>query len=348
MMSIYIQAASSISPQRTFGDIPFLAERVEHAGNRLKSLEPDYTTFIDPKSIRRMSRIIRMGVTAALDCLREAGMKSPDAIVTGTAFGCLADTDVFLSRVIEQQEEMLPPTAFIQSTHNTVGGQIALMLQCHGYNNTFVHRGSSFESALLDAMLLLEEKEADHVLAGGLDEITDNSHAILTRLGFYKGGAIAGEGATFFLLAARHSPGALAKLDALDTFYKPKDAVEVERNILSFLKQHSIGRNEIDLVITGNNGDHSGDQVYEKLQESVFKDVAVVPYKDLCGEYPTSTSFALWLAARIIRAGSLPAALSLAERGGAPQKAQRGKIKKVLIYNHYQFMYHSLLLVSDC
>jgi 3-oxoacyl-(acyl-carrier-protein) synthase len=316
-------------------------ERVEPIGIRLKSLEPDYTTFIDPKSIRRMSRIIRMGVAAALDCLREAGIKNPDAIVTGTAFGCLADTDVFLTRVIEQQEEMLPPTAFIQSTHNTVGGQIALMLQCHGYNNTFVHRGLSFESGLLDAMLLLEEKEAAHVLVGGLDEITDNSHAILTRLGFYKKGTIAGEGAAFFLLAAQQSPGALAKLDALATFYKPKDAEEVEQHIFSFLKQHSIDSSEIDLLITGNNGDPKSDQVYKQLQVSVFRGITQVPYKNLCGEYPTSASFALWMSAHIIRSGSLPPALNLEE-------TEPNKIKRILIYNHYQFIYHSLLLVSAC
>ncbi len=143
-MEIYIQAASAISPQKNSGQ------------------EPDYSSLIDPKSIRRMSRIIRMGVGAAAACLRDAGVACPDAIVTGTAYGCLADTGVFLSKMIGQQEEMLPPTAFIQSTHNTVGGQIALLFQCHGYNNTFVHRGFSFESALLDAMLLLRENEAEH------------------------------------------------------------------------------------------------------------------------------------------------------------------------------------------
>src|SRR5580692_8036446 len=130
-MSIYIQAISAISPQNTFGAHPFLAERVEYTGDRLTCKEPDYATIIDPKQIRRMSRIIRMGVATASACLKEVGISNPDAIVTGTAYGCLADTGVFLSAIIEQGEELLSPTAFIQSTHNTVGGQIALMLQCH-------------------------------------------------------------------------------------------------------------------------------------------------------------------------------------------------------------------------
>jgi 3-oxoacyl-[acyl-carrier-protein] synthase II len=366
-MNIYIQAISSISPQKTFGQLPFLTEPVVYSGNRLTAIEPDYGAFIDVKSIRRMSRIIRMGVAAASDSLRvaasglredgsaqgEAGKIMPDAIITGTAFGCLADTGIFLTRIIEQDEQMLSPTAFIQSTHNTVGGQIALMLQCHGYNNTFVHRGFSFESALLDAMLLLEERDAGKVLVGSVDEITDVSHAIFTRLGFYKPasfssadlfttsskGTIAGEGAAFFLLAGEPSPGSYAKLDAISTLYKPRDTGEVERHIQSFLTEHSIDIRDIDLVISGNNGDNGGDHIYQQLKQSVFSDSQLIHYKDLCGEYPTSTSFALWLAANIIKTGELPAAMR-------HEGDQRNAIRRILIYNHYQQIHHSLILVS--
>ena len=165
------------------------------------------------------------------DCLQEAGVQIPGAIITGTAYGCLEDTGIFLSKMVSQQEEMLSPTAFIQSTHNTVGAQIALALQCHHYNNTFVHRGFSFESALLDSIMLLEENEAPDVLVGGLDEITDTSHRILSRMGLYKRnppagtaifssgskGCIAGEGAAFFLLAKEPSSHDYAELSALST-----------------------------------------------------------------------------------------------------------------------------------
>ncbi|WP_295672257.1 beta-ketoacyl synthase chain length factor, partial [uncultured Mucilaginibacter sp.] len=185
-MSVFIRSAACISPQNTFDNESFLTEAVEYYGTRLKVLAPDYKAFVDPKSLRRMSHVIKMGVAAAMDCLKNGGVDMPGAIITGTAYGCLEDTVTFLSRIIEQEEEMLPPTAFIQSTHNTVGAQIALLLKCHGYNNTFVHKGISFESALLDAMMLLKENEADNILVGGTDEMTDTSFAILSRLGLYK------------------------------------------------------------------------------------------------------------------------------------------------------------------
>ncbi|MES1225452.1 MAG: beta-ketoacyl synthase chain length factor, partial [Bacteroidota bacterium] len=178
---MYIRATGNISAQKTFGQVPFLTEPVAYTGARLNCIEPDYKDIIDPKMIRRMSRIIRMGVAAASACLKESGIEVPDAIITGTAYGCLQDTDVFLTKMVEQNEELLTPTAFIQSTHNTIGAQIGLLLKSNKYNNAFVHRGFSFESALLDAITFAKDQGVADVLVGAVDEITNTSHAILSR-----------------------------------------------------------------------------------------------------------------------------------------------------------------------
>jgi 3-oxoacyl-[acyl-carrier-protein] synthase II len=352
---MYIRATGNISPQKTFGHQPLVDTAVEYTSNRMACIEPDYKEFIDPKQIRRMSRIIRMGVAAAMECLQEAGVKMPDAIVTGTAYGCLEDTNSFLSKMVEFNEELLTPTAFIQSTHNTIGAQIGLLLQCNNYNNAFVHRGFSFESALLDGMLLLKENDAANVLVGAIDEITNSSHAILNRLGLYKQGpvsnldiyktkskgTIAGEGAAFFLLATEPSATDYAKLDGLHTFYKPQGIIEIEKQIFSFLEKNEVSMNDVDLIITGKNGDVSSDEVYEQLNKTVFNNKQTVEYKYLCGEYPTAASFAMWLASTTIKAGKLPAALNQTTSPGK-------KINRILIYNHHQGIHHSLSLLSAC
>ena len=352
---MYIRATGNISPQKTFGHQPLVDAPVAYTGNRLACIEPDYKEFIDPKQIRRMSRIIRMGVAAAMECLQEAGVKVPDAIVTGTAYGCLEDTNSFLSKMVEFNEELLAPTAFIQSTHNTIGAQIGLLLQCNNYNNAFVHRGFSFESALLDGMMLLKEKDATNVLVGAIDEITNTSHTILNRLGFYKQGSIsnlglyktkskgtiAGEGSAFFLLATEPSATDYAKLNGLHTFYKPEGIAEIENQIVSFLEKHAVSMDDIDLIITGKNGDASSDEVYDDLAKTVFNNKETVNYKYLCGEYPTAASFAMWLAATTVKAGKLPAALN---QTASPDK----KINRILIYNHHQGIHHSLSLLSAC
>jgi 3-oxoacyl-[acyl-carrier-protein] synthase II len=339
-----------MSAQKTFKQEVFLDDIAQYQGTRLPVIEPDYKEYIDPKLIRRMSTVIKRGVAAAKQCLIDACVEKPDAVVTGTALGCLEDTVTFLTRMIELNEEMLPPTAFIQSTHNTVAAQIALMLQCHGYNSTFVHKGISFESALLDALMLLNEKEADTVLVGATEETVDASFKVLTRLGLYRRqavsnlslfeteakGTINGEGSAFFLLTEKSSPDDLAELSGIKILYQPND---IEQDISSFLDEHSLNPKEIDLLITGRNGDIKNDAAYQKLNAGIFKSNAVANYKHLCGEYPVSSSFALWLASNILKKRTVPDVIF-------ERKTNNLIPKKILIYNHCFNKYHSLMLVS--
>ena len=349
-MKTYIRSASCISPQKTFRNENFLTDIAQYTGTRVSTIEPDYKEFIDPKLIRRMSHVIKMGVAAAKDCLDQSNVEMPGAIITGTALGCLEDTVGFLTRMVEQNEELLPPTAFIQSTHNTVAAQVALMLKCHGYNNTFVHKGISFESALIDAIMLLREQEADNILVGGTEEMVDTSFRILTRLGLYRRqptsnlellstkakGSIGGEGAAFFLLSDQASNDNLAELSAIKTLYNIND---IEASITKFLAENNLKPEDVDLVITGKNGDLKNDTVYKQLNSSIFKNQNIANYKHLCGDYATSSSFALWAAANIVKKGVIPQTV-------IEKRIDDKTPKKVLIYNHYLHKYHSLMLVS--
>jgi 3-oxoacyl-[acyl-carrier-protein] synthase II len=349
-MKVYIRSSACVSPQNTFNSAGFLTDIVESTGTRLRAIDPDYKQYIDPKQIRRMSHVIKMGIAAAKSCLIQAGVDMPGAIITGTAFGCMADTVTFLTRIVEQNEEMLPPTAFIQSTHNTVAAQIALLLQCHNYNSTFVHKGISFESALFDAMMLLNEQEADNILVGGTEEMIDESFTVFTRLGLYKrgplsnlqlyntpgNGTIGGEGAAFVLLTRTESPDNMARLTGLKLLYNPN---YIEAGIIDFLKSHELSINDINLIITGKNGDVRNDSIYKELENSIFKNKALANYKHLCGEYPTASSFALWMASNIVKGGVIP---EIVKEGDFELISP----KKVLIYNHYQGKYHSLMLVE--
>lgn len=353
-MKIFIRAASCISPQKTFEENGFLNDIVEYQKTRLNAIQPNYGKFIEPKLARRMGKIIKLGVATAMDCLQKANVEMPGAIITGTAYGSLEDTITFLSRMIELDEEMLPPTAFIQSTHNTVAAQVALLLKCHNYNNTFVHKGISFESALLDGLMLLKEKEATNILVGGIDEMTDVSFKILTRLGLYKRkpisnlalfekeskGTIGGEGSAFFLLNDQASAENLAEIVGLQTYFKPENIEAMEVNIQNFLSKHSLVPDDVDLLITGKNGDIENDSVYQNLEKTIFKNTPMANYKHLCGEYPTSVSFALWLAAMIFKNKKVPKIIMNKSIDSFP--------KKILIYNHYYGVYHSLILVSNC
>jgi 3-oxoacyl-(acyl-carrier-protein) synthase len=353
MMPLYITGLGNISPQKTWDNSHFLDEVTSVETNCLRTMDPNYKDYIFGDMVRRMSRIIKMGVTAGKICLADAGCTMPDAIITGTGLGCIEDTEKFLTNMISNNEEFLTPTSFIQSTHNTVSAQIALILKCHKYNFTFVHRGFSFESALLDSFIRLNSGESGTVLLGGMDEITSNTFKILQRLGYYKRnvvnnlnllkdnsrGTIAGEGASFFLLSSHAGVKNYARIEGVETFYKPEPE-KISENITSFLDRSGHTINEIDLVLLGINGDNSNDKVYNDIRNNLLRDIPQGWYKHLCGEYHTASSFGLWLAAMILKNRIVPDIIRLE---GPTSLIPRN----ILIYNHYRNIDHSLMLISS-
>ena len=94
------------------------------------------------------------------------------------------------------------------------------------------------------------------------------------------------------------------------------------------------------MVITGRNGDPKNDAAYDALGSFLLTNAEELNFKHLCGEYPESSAFALWVAANILKTRIIPAVL-------AWRPLQRSSANKILIYNHYQQDYHSLMLVTS-
>lgn len=165
---------------------------------------------------RRMSRVIKSAVTTAVECVGGIeNIGSYDAIITATGWGCLTDSERFLRNIIVDKEQLLNPTPFIQSTFNTVGGQIALLNHNHCYNVTYVNRSHSFEDALLDAMMRIADGESENILVGAFDEQTPSQHRIMERMGIFRN-INDGEGAVFAQIRAHRSAESIAQVTAID------------------------------------------------------------------------------------------------------------------------------------
>ncbi len=351
-MISYINGIGIISPQKTAETTDFLSEAVEYYADFLGCVDPNFRTYIDPIASRRMSRLIKMGVASAKMCLADGGCNMPDGIITGTGLGSVEDTEKILGNIGEGSQ-LTNPTPFIQSTYNTISSQIAIMLKCNNYNSTYVHRIFSFESGLQDAMMHISENHENNILVGGIDEMTQNHLSIIRRLGHWKmgpannlklldystPGAIAGQGSAYFLLSGQKTETTYCKLMDVRTFYKPESIETIESGISKFLADSDLALEDIDLVITGINGDFKNDEQYYHLNRTFFNNLPLSYYKHLCGEYLTSSGFALWLAANILKRQVVPPVILLNEK--SPKR-----LKNILIYNHFRQINHSVMVVS--
>ena len=142
----------------------------------------DIRNYVKPLEARRMGKIMKSSLLSSLQALQQAGITVPDAIITATPLGCLENSEALLYQMKEEGEAMLKPTYFMQSTHNTIGSNIAIRLKCHGYNTTYTHGGQSLQWALRDARLLLESGKARSVLVGLHEETTPMYRSLMKKV----------------------------------------------------------------------------------------------------------------------------------------------------------------------
>lgn len=351
MSAVYINSASCISVQDTLNENILQNLTPENSSNIIKAIEPNYKEFIPPAMIRRMSKTVKMSSVASHYALKEAGIEKPDAIIVGTGMGCSQDSEKFLKNVIDNQEEFLTPTFFIQSTHNTVAGQIALGLQCHAYNFTYVNTSSSLEFSLLDAQLQINDGEAENVLVGSTDEQTDRTMELYCLNNTIKketdlpadylnpttNGVIWGEGASFFVVGKDKTESSYAKLKNIQISNKV-ELNEVKDFIQNFLAQNNLSNNDIDAVILGFSGDAQSDMYYTKAMD-LFPDSSQLYYKHLSGEFNTASGFSTFIACHILKEQQIPEIMMI-------NSVKKENVKNVLLYNHLAGDDHSLVLLE--
>lgn len=353
-MKAYINACAMISPQPTFAEDEFPRTLTEASDVVLRCQEPEYKQYINPMMLRRMPRILKMAMAAASKCVQSIPQPNPDAIVVGSGLASVNELDSFFASMIEQDEQELSPITFINSSHNAVAGQLAMMLKVHGYNTTHCHRGVSFENALLDSLLLLAESEATNVLVGGIDEHSPTSHALLEQHAMFRShstsnlnllnaegkGTIAGEGAGFFTLSNAPLSPKSACLHKVETWYADSSPFTLAEHIEHFMGQTEFSTNDITTVIKGVNGDAASDALY--ILPSSLQACEQLAYKHLCGEYATASAFAIYIALQRIGGAQLHPSCYLQH---AVQRNDKQPL--LLIVNHFRRQSYSLMLVGS-
>ena len=352
MKKTYINGVGCISTQKTF-DTVFLEEAIEHKNETVLSIvSPIYKDYISPAASRRMAKGVKNGIVASALALKDAHLENIDAIITGTGLGCIEDSEKFLKNILDNNEEFLTPTAFIQSTHNTVGAQIALTLQCKGYNFTYVNGAVSFESALLDAKMQIEENEANSILVGGIDETGDYTISLFKLAGRVKDesnlpsdilnstttGAVYGEGTAFFVLENEKKENTYAQILDVEIINTLQEN-EVETKIIAFLKANNLEISDLDAVVLGFNGNIDSDIYYKNIAENAFEKTSQLYYKHLSGEYDTASAFALWMASKVIKNQEIPEIVKV-------NSVEKPAYNIILLYNQVNGKNHSFTLIS--
>ncbi|MBK6265312.1 beta-ketoacyl synthase chain length factor [Marivirga sp. S37H4] len=259
----------------------------------------DFSSFYNENQIRRMNKINKIGLFGALNCNRSSGDINFDAIVLGTGFGGADSSDQFLESIV--MEKPKSPSLFIQSLHSTLTSHIAIALKCNGYTITHINKGAAFENVLTDSMLLLNESPDHQVLIGGVDILSEQKYNLVHSHTISKSLTAPetkipklGEGGAFFHLSSQSNAGSLGKILAHKSFLK-NDSDMLKNEIKASLSKENISLSNLGILLGCESEDEETKEFFAPIMEQLEDINQLIYYKDYCGEFPTSTSFGMWL-----------------------------------------------------
>ena len=283
---VYIKAATQISMQQPLSEA-WMTAPVEHTEPYVRSLDPNFRDWLNPLESRRMGKILKRALVTAQKVMHDSGVQQPDAVITGTGLGCIENTELFLDQLCREGEEMLKPTYFMQSTHNTISSLISIHDHLHGYNTTYSHKSVSFDSALLDAFTQLRLGDIRTALVTGNDEMTPSYFSILQRAGYVgqPGQVAAGETSVAMMLTT----------DPADALCEIEEVSMSVRGVQQPLAP-------ADLLVLGTNGVPQNDQLYREVAQQM-PGVETFEYKHLFGESYSVSGLGIYAAAHLLSQG---------------------------------------------
>ena len=321
--SIFVLSAKQISMQQPLSE-EWMDNPIMYDVPFTRSIDPSFKEYISPIEARRMGRILKRALATSKEALKTAGCDTVDAIMTGTGFGCIENTEFFLDALSNEGEQLLKPTYFMQSTHNTISSLVAIQTKNYNYNATYAHKGISFESALHDAWMQFRLGKIGSALVGCHDEMTETFYRIMK-----KGGVMGqddercGEVAVSVVLS-RHceersnpdmsalrqaqGPQSLCRLTGLKMLHQPtmNDLMDAVTTMLQ-LAERSLA--DVDYILTGISGNHENDKAYLAETKTLFGDKPLLKYKHLFGENFTASGLGFYVAAQCLKAGRVPSHL---------------------------------------
>lgn len=183
--------------------------------------EPEIPAGIDPRAVRRSTRLGRLALGVANEALLRAGLAAPPedtGLVVGTALADLDETAGFLGGIHTRGARFASPQCFQRSVHGAVAGELAILFGLRGYNLTVSEGMASGEVALSAALLALQAGRAPRCLVVAVDGRSEALSAALRALGLPDE---AGEGAAAIFVetaavASARGAYALAAVDGVD------------------------------------------------------------------------------------------------------------------------------------
>jgi 3-oxoacyl-[acyl-carrier-protein] synthase II len=262
----------------------------------------DPKPWLGNKGIRVLDRSARLLSVAAHMALTATGLQQKDdedgdpnlGLVCGTMFGSVHSITSFDWSGVTEGPNYVNPMEFPNTVINSPAGQAAIKFKLRGVNSTISAGLVSGLYAIHYAAEFLRFGRATALLAGGVEELCEESFLSFARAGVIsangcprpfgldRDGAVLGEGSALWMLETAESAearGAKALLEICG-FGATQDAHDIKAfrvrgegatsAILQALQAAGVGPEAIGCVIAGASGSRAGDEMEIHALQNVF------------------------------------------------------------------------------
>ena len=152
-------------------------------------IKVDLDAHLDETQARRLDRHARLGALVVQGALAEAGRMPENAdtfadtgVILGSAFGSVDASAAFMHRVFEKGPRFASPAEFPNLVPSSPVGHVSIYLGLRGPVLATADLSTSGESALAQAVSLIEAGDATRIVAGGVDARGDIVERVLLAL----------------------------------------------------------------------------------------------------------------------------------------------------------------------
>jgi len=380
-----IQGKRGFNPITLFDTSPFPV----HTAGEITDFDP--IAFLGKKGLRELDRSTKLVCSAAKLAVDDARLDISDentnsiGVSVGTTFGSLHSISQFDRVGLTEGPRFVNPSHFPNTVINSPASRVSIRFNIKGFNTTISTGFCSSIDAVSYAADFIKLKRANAVLAGGVEELCEETFLCFYKLGYLSGtegsepiccpfdarrdGTILSEGAAVLVLegldfAFHRRAEILAMVKGYGNTFNPsaegvpgESGTGLEKAINLALHDALLSPEDIDYICSSANSTKSLDRMETAVIKKVFgKHAFTIPVsaiKSMVGE-TFSASGGLSMAAAIgaLRKGFIPPTLNYREKDPecdldyVPNDTRQKTIRNVLVTSSDPFGNNSAMVLG--
>lgn len=352
--------------------------------------------ILGQKGLRNLDRTTLLTLCAAQIALDDAGIKHPltedqtdeFGVSLGSTMGSVWSISEFDKEALRNGPRSVNPALFPNTVMNSPASHVNIKFNIQGFSSTISTGFCSSIDAIYYAMNMMSLYDYRVVLAGGVEEMCEQTYKGFHKIGHLAGsrpgkeevncpfdkrrnGIMFGEGAAIVVLeelehAKKRGAKILAEVLGYGTSFDPKSyniyspkAEGATEAIKQCLDDAKISLKDIDYISASANSTLDCDFMETKAVENVFgekaKSIPISSVKSMIGE-SFSAGGALNLAASlgVLEEGFVPPTINYEKQDRrcdldyVPNKARTGKVRNILIDSFSPTGSNSTLTIGKC